>query len=161
MKTTECIWVVAADGVHARFFAIEKDLSGLVPAGPGELKTDEEGKRSSDLKSDKPGRSFASSGGGVRHSIEPHHDYHKMEKHKFTVKVAHALDEAAAQRAFDGLILVAPKRSLGELRVLLSERVKGLLRQEVGKDLMASSPTELWNKLAPTVRSALLHAPTD
>ena len=74
-----------------------------------------------------PGRTFSASRNGVRHAFEPPHGYHKLEKHRFMATLADALDDACGRRAFDDLILVAPCRSLGELRGLLSKRVQGIL----------------------------------
>ena len=77
----------------------------------------------------------------MRHAFEPPHDYHKLEKHRFMATLAEALDDACGRRAFDDLILVAPRRSLGELRGLLSKRVQGSVRQEVAKDLTNEPPS--------------------
>jgi hypothetical protein len=63
---------------------------------------------SRDLKSDKPGRSYSSARGGMRHALEPPHDYHKLEKHRFTALLA----EACGRREFDQLILVSPRRRI-------------------------------------------------
>ena len=63
--------------------------------------------------------------------------------------LADALDEACGKGAFEELILVAPRRSLGELRGLLSKRVQGRVRIEVPKDLTNEPPSRLWRRLAP------------
>jgi protein required for attachment to host cells len=157
MKTARNIWVVVADGARARFFAPDKEMRKLQPAGPAGIESPAEERYSRDLKSDRPGRSFGSARSGVRHAIEPKHDYHKMEKHKFTVRLAELLDQAAQRDAFDSLVLVAPRRSLGELRNVLPERVKARVRHELGKDLTADTPSELWKKLGPAVKSILLN----
>lgn len=156
MKTRKRIWVVVADGARARFFTPGETMRGLKSTGPIELIAPEGNRYARDLKSDRPGRSFSSARDGVRHSIEPHHDYRKLEKHKFTVQVAEMLDRAVAEDAFDGLVLVAPRRSLGEFRDVLPARVKARIRHELGKDLTANTPSELWKKLAPAVKSILL-----
>ena len=156
MRKKHNIWVVVADGAHARFLAPDEQISGLQPAGPVELEATEEGRHSRDLKSDRPGRSFGSSGTGVRHAIEPKHDYHKMEKHKFAVEIADVLDHAALRNEFDSLILVAPSRSLGELRELLSKHVKDRLKHEVPKDLIKTPAPELWAAVEPAVKNILV-----
>ena len=151
------IWVVVADGAHARFLTPDDELRRLQPAGPIEFSAPDGNKYSRDLKSDRPGRSFSSARGGVRHAIEPKHDYHKMEKHKFTAELAKVLDGAVGKKSYDSLVLVAPRRSLGELRELLSDRVQACIRHEMAKDLTKSSRTELWKKLAPAVKDIALH----
>ena len=58
-----------------------------------------------------------------------------MAKRDFTARLAGVLDKACGEGQFDRLVLVAPPRSLGELRSHLSERVKRAVSHEVGKDL--------------------------
>ncbi len=140
-------WVVVADSARARFFREDEQSSKLVSTG--DLVAPQSRQRPRDLKSDKPGRSFSSSRSGVRHAFEPPHDYHKLEKHRFMAILADALDEACGRRDFDDLILVAPRRSLGELRGMLSKRVQGRLRSEVAKDLSDESASRLRRRLAP------------
>jgi len=43
-----------------------------------------------------------------------------MEKHRFTQAISKHLERALNRQAFDDLVIVAPQRSLGELRGLLS-----------------------------------------
>jgi protein required for attachment to host cells len=140
-------WIVVADGARARFFTPDRDQAKLVPTGPADLVAPASRQRTRDLKSDKPGRSFSASRSGVRHAFEPPHDYHKLEKHRFMATLAEELDEACERRSFDDLILVAPRRSLGELRGLLSKRVQGSVRHEVAKDLTNEPPSRLHRRL--------------
>ena len=142
-------WIVVADGARARFLRPEEGSAKLVPTGPADLVAPQSRQRSRDLKSDRPGRSFSASRSGVRHAFEPPHDYHKLEKHRFMAKLAEALDDACGRHAFDDLILVAPRRSLGELRGLLSKRVQKSVREEVAKDLTNEPPSRLRHRLGP------------
>jgi protein required for attachment to host cells len=142
-------WIVVADGARARFFSPDKESAKLVPTGLADLVAPASRQRPRDLKSDRPGRSFSASRSGVRHAFEPPHDYHKLEKRRFMATLAETLDDACARRAFDDLILVAPRRSLGELRSLLSKRVQGSVRQEVAKDLTNEPPSRLRRRLGP------------
>jgi protein required for attachment to host cells len=135
MKAGKRLWVVVSDGARARFFAPGYEERGFKPTGPGEL--------SSEV--------VHATISGVRHTIEPKHDYHRLEKRKFAHMVAEALDRAHAERAFDQLLLVVPRRSLGELRIVLSEQVKASIKEIIAKDLTANSNEELWKKLAPAV----------
>ena len=142
-------WIVVADGARARFFTASDDGGKLVPARPVDMVAPMNRRPARDLKSDKPGRSYSSSRSGVRHAFEPPHDYHKMEKHRFSAAVAEALQAASESKAFDRLVLVAPRRSLGELRRLLSERVKKQIGQEIAKDLTGETASRLWRHLQP------------
>jgi protein required for attachment to host cells len=147
-------WIVVADGARARFFTPSEDLKKFIAAQQADMVAPESLGHSRDLKSDKPGRSYASSRSGVRHAVEPAHDPHKLEKHRFSVALAEALDGACGRREFDQLILVAPRRSLGELRGLMTARVQRCLQKEVAKDLTKETVAGLWRRLGPLVKPA-------
>ncbi len=148
-RLKKIIWFVVTDSARAQFYMLNENANGLVHIQKENLVAAEARLPARELKSDKPGRTFASTGSGVRHSIEPHHDYHKMEKHKFIVAVADALHKAAAAGEFDKLVLVAPSRSLGELRAALSDQVQARVAAELGKDLTKHPAEELWEHLKP------------
>jgi protein required for attachment to host cells len=154
-KRPTTTWIVVADGARGRFFCPNEESKKLVSVGPADMVAPQSRLRPRDLKSDKPGRSYSASRSGVRHAFEPPHDYHKIEKHRFMAALAESLDQACAKRQFDDLILVAPRRSLGELRGLLSKRVHGRVRREVPKDLTNEPASRLWRRLGPAVRAAL------
>lgn len=155
MRKQKRTWIVVADGARARFLSPAEDGKTLVPARTADMVSAESRRHTRDLVSDKPGRSFGSSRGGVRHSFEAPHDYHKLEKHKFSAALAELLDGACERKEFDQLVLVAPHRSLGELRGLLSDRVQRCIRQEIAKDLTGVTPSMLWRHLRPAVLSEL------
>ncbi len=117
-------WIVATDAAHAQLFIYDDPAGELRPAALGGLPAPEDRLQSHTDKSDRPGRSFGSSGDGLRHALESHSDYRKLEKHKFAVAVADAINRASLAKEFDRLILVAPPRSLGELRQHLSDQVR-------------------------------------
>jgi protein required for attachment to host cells len=149
MRKQERTWIVVADGARARFFSLAEDGRKLVAARTADMVAPQSRRHTRDLVSDRPGRSFSSSRAGLRHSFEPTHDPHKLEKHKFTAALADMLDEACQRKDFDRLVLVAPHRSLGELRGLLSERVQRCIRKEIARDLTGDTPSTLWRRLQP------------
>jgi protein required for attachment to host cells len=145
-------WIVVADGARARFFTESDDGAKLVAARLADMIAPMNRRPARDLKSDKPGRSYSSSRSGVRHALEPPHDYHKLEKHRFTAAVADVLRDGSESGAFDRLVVVAPRRSLGELRSLLSGRVKKQIDREIAKDLTGEPPSRLWRRLQPILQ---------
>jgi protein required for attachment to host cells len=149
------IWIVVADASRARFLSPDHELGKLVAAGPADLVAPQSRQRPRELKSDRPGRGFSSARGGVRHSFEPAHDYQKLEKHRFMAQLAQALDDARGRGAYDELVLVAPRRSLGELRGMLSKRVQGSLREEVAKELSKVPTSQLSRRLGPAIGKRL------
>jgi protein required for attachment to host cells len=101
--------------------------------------------RSHDLVSDRQGRSFES-GSAAHHAIEPRHDPHELAKEAFLRSVAERLGREA--QPFDRVILVAPKRQLGQLRTYLDDTVRRKVTDEVGKDLVKLPSAELYARLA-------------
>jgi protein required for attachment to host cells len=148
-------WIVVADGARARFFAPSADAKKFVSVKSADMVAPASRQHVRDLKSDKPGRSYSSSRSGMRHALEPPHDYHKLEKRRFTASLAEALDAAYEREEFDQLILVAPRRTLGELRGLLSKRVQANVRKEIAKDLTNETAAGLWRHLAPLMTADL------
>lgn len=140
--------IVVADGAKARFLKESDDQRKLVPADDADMLAPTARRPNRDLVTDKPGRGFSTARDGRRSAFEPPHDWHKLEKHNFTARLAERLDKACSAKQFDRIVLVAPKRSLGELRTLLSARVKKAVSHEVAKDLTASTPTSLRKALA-------------
>ncbi len=142
-------WIVVTDASRAQFFALRhadgiRTMEEAAPTMASHLAD-----HSSDLKSDRPGRSFSSAGGGVRHAVEPHHDYHKLEKHDFAQAVMTFLEEAFDAHRFERLVLVAPHRTLGELRTLLPHKMKAHIWHEIAHDLTKLGRTELWARISP------------
>ncbi|HEY0282546.1 MAG TPA: host attachment protein, partial [Rhizomicrobium sp.] len=134
------------DGAQARFFALRKNGDGQVFEEAAEALNADLPRYSREDGSDKPERAFAV--GKARGVVEPRHDYIKLAKHNFAREVAGMLDAALADRRYDRLVLVAPPRSLGELRELLSERVKASLAHEVPKNLTKLGADALRKKLS-------------
>ena len=144
-------WVVTADSARAHLFIYDDstdqlrsgELAGLPPYG--------DRIQSHTTKSDRPGRSFGSAGGGVRHAIESHSDFRKLEKQRFCLTVAEAINRAASTRQFDRLVLVAPPRSLGELRKHLSDQVQSGM-EVIARDLTKAPVEKIWDEVAESVR---------
>jgi protein required for attachment to host cells len=147
--------IVVADSARARFFNPSPDGKGLRASKQVDMVWPESRFRNRDLRSDKPGRAFASADGNRRGALEPPHDYKKVEKHRFTLELAHAINAALEHHEFDQMVLAAPHRTLGELRKLLPQRVQRRVVCEIGKDLTTDTPARLWQRLAPEVRAVL------
>jgi protein required for attachment to host cells len=147
--------IVVADGARARFFSATPDARRLVSARQMDMAAPESRLRSHELRSDRPGRGFAAAGSPRRAAFEPQHDYQKLEKHRFSLELARVLEDACDRHEFDQLVLVAPHRSLGELRKLLPGKVQAMVSREVAKDLTNETMPALWRRLSPIVRPTL------
>jgi protein required for attachment to host cells len=144
-------WVIVADSGRAQLLIPDEDETQLLPADLPGLSAVDVSRHARDVKSDRPGRSFSSERGGVRHAIEPRHDYHKQEKHKFAAAMADAINRACLAQDYDRLVLVVPPRTLGELRSLLSDRVQAHM-SVIPKDLTKATTSTIWLEVADAVR---------
>lgn len=134
-------WVVIADGMRARILQWEGD-DRFTPATKEELYDASVHGFARDLKSDAPGRAF-DTGSGARHAMQPRHDPHEMEKERFERHVAEIVNEAAARKAFDRLVIAAPPKALGHLREALAAPARKCLIGELHKDLVKTPADQL------------------
>lgn len=148
--------VVVADGARARFLEPRHDRHTLVPASRADMVWPESRQPRRDIVSDRPGRGENTASPSIRSAFDAPSDYHKFEKHRFTAALAEVLDDVHQRGEYDRLILVAPRRSLGELHGLLSPQVKKMVSHEVAKDLTASAPESLWQALEKALPAAAL-----
>ena len=144
-------WIVVADSARAQLFETDQEQTRLIPRELTGVPAREMAHYSRDLGADRPGRNFGSAGGGVRHAIEPQHDYHKQEKHEFAAALAAALNRSHQAKEYDRLILVVPPRTLGELRHLLSAPLQACM-EVVAKDVTKAPLESIWTEVA-----ALIH----
>lgn len=87
-----------------------------------------------DLKSDAPGRAMSQVGGRQSTMEEP--DYHQIEEDRFAAETAALLSRRAQAKDYEQLIIVAPPRTLGELRRHYDKAIEGRIVAEVDKDLV-------------------------
>ncbi|MBM3528556.1 MAG: host attachment protein [Alphaproteobacteria bacterium] len=83
---------------------------------------------------DKPGRAFAGAGANRRAGMEPT-DWHDLEEHRFARDVAGALEAVVRDNGVKALIVVAPARTLADLRRAFHDDVKAKIVAEIDKDL--------------------------
>lgn len=149
-------WIVVMDSSVARFYALHRDADGTLRIdAAADAMTSDLHRHAQDLKSDAPGRGFRSATSSAHHGLEPKHDYHKLEKHDFVRSVSDVLKTAHDAHAFERLVLVAPERSLGELRSVLAKPVGECVWREIGKDLVKLTDQELWARIEPDLHEHL------
>lgn len=145
-------WIVIADGMHARVLRREHRGGPLLPALDREFVDPAVHGFARDMKSDRPGRAF-DTGSGMRHAMEPRHDPHEYEKHRFARQIAALINAAAEQNAFQQLVVAAPPKVLGELRAELDHHARRLVIGEVPRDLIKTPLAELPSHLADVLPS--------
>ncbi len=124
-------WILIADGTRARILKNEGPGKGLHPLVDGEFH--HEAPKTHEIGSDRPGRSKESAS-ATRHAMEQT-DWHRFEKEKFAKEMAQVLERADQAGAYDRLILVAPPKTLGDLRGALAAPVRKKVTGEIDKDL--------------------------
>jgi protein required for attachment to host cells len=131
MESTRKMWIVIADGEHARFVS-------RAPGGGFRshrvLDSTSAHLRSSDLGDDRPVRGFESAT-GLRHTITPRQDLHDREKQRFAARLAGEINRESARGAFDRFVLVAPTRTssvvLDQLDPTTLAKLVGTLRKDL------------------------------
>ncbi|MEM8695887.1 MAG: host attachment family protein [Pseudomonadota bacterium] len=125
------VFVVVADGRKMLFFRNAGDSD--YPQLELERKRKQENPPNRDQKSDEAGRSFSSA--GVRRSKMQETDFHQLEEDRFAAETADLLYKRAHRGDFDKVIIVAPPRTLGELRKNYHPQVSDRIVGEIDKDL--------------------------
>lgn len=83
---------------------------------------------------DRPGRAFKRAGTNLRSSVEAT-DWHELEKERFVARVAAALERLVRAEKVKKIVIVAPPRTLAELRHAFHADVKNRIVAEIDKDL--------------------------
>lgn len=131
--------VLVADGRKLLFFRNEGDQD--YPRLEVEQEREGDDRADREIKTDAPGRSFASAGTARSAMDEP--DYHQQAEDRFAAEAADLLRERALSNHFDKLIVVAPPRTLGELRKHYHKEVEARLIGEIDKDLTGHPVDEI------------------
>lgn len=151
MARRRTTWIVIADGSRAHIVKHRNDdAPGLETVAS--LASAEAHLPARDLRSDRPGR-VRESGNSAHHSVEPRQDPHLVAKTEFVDGVAEHLNQASGKGAFDRLVLVAPPRSLAELRERLDAGTAAKVAAAYGKDLTKLPLAELEQHLAAMSRA--------
>jgi len=132
MQVPHNSFILVADGKKSLFFRNQGD--GDFPNLVVEHKDGHPDPEDRELKSDAPGRAVSSVGAG-RSAFEEA-DFHQLEEDRFAAATAAMLKERALRNEYDSLIVVAPPRTLGELRKHYHKEVEKRLDAEVPKDLV-------------------------
>ena len=74
-------------------------------------------------------------------------DYHELEKHHFAQRTAAALEQIVRARNVKALIIVAPPRTLADLRHAFHPDVKSRIVAEISKDLTKHTVAEIGRHL--------------
>ncbi len=134
------VWVVVANSTQARIFKADTihhltELETLIHPGSR--------LHSSELTSDRPGRSFESSHTGTRHAMEPKTDPQQHEFDEFAKHLSKHLDLACVNGQYRKLYLAASPAFLGLLRQHLNAKTIHLVANQLDKDITQLSANEI------------------
>lgn len=124
-------WVLVADGEKALF--LENVTDNLNPNLQVRLEQHQENPPNSEQKSDTAGR--RSDGISQARSAVSEADWHQLQKDRFADELAGMLYERVHRGQFSRIVLVAPPKTLGELRTKLHPEVTACVVGEVHKTL--------------------------
>lgn len=133
MKKT---WIVVADACRARILSTvgATDISEVTDLVHGESHLKDQQR-----VSDKPGHQAGP--GASHHEVEERSD--EYENARFAKEIATYLETNLDADAFQNLALVCEPKMLGHLRKELPDRVQKRVSEEVDKDLVRSSASEI------------------
>lgn len=162
MQVPHNAFVVVADGRKMLFLRNEGDA--VHPNLQVERKRVQDNPKDSDQKTDAAGgASSTQSGagapavaqGGSQHALGggaqfapsrgtmEETDFHQLEEDRFAAETAELLNARALNNDFESLIIVAPPKTLGELRKHYHKEVENRLAGEIDKDLTRHTIPEI------------------
>lgn len=139
-KDTSKLWALAINSTQAR---VVRGFASGENAAPPELALKTEMQKPRDVMSDKPGRSFASKGGGRRSAMEYASDTVVEGQRDFIRQVIQLLESHRRAGDFEKLAIFAEHDMLGLMRQMLPNSLSALVIMEVPKNLLHLSEHEL------------------
>lgn len=136
--------VLVADGRKMLFLRNEGDAA--FPNLVVEHAEEQANPPTRDQATDSAGRA-SSPQGAAQSSVEPT-DFHQLEEDRFAAQAAELLKARALKNDFESLIIVAPPRTLGELRKHYHKEVSNRLTGELDKDLTGHPIADIEKALA-------------
>lgn len=125
-------YILIGDGRKALFLRNEGDEK--FPNLRTERVLVDDNPRTHEQGTNRPGRSFARRGSSRRSAMETT-DWHEVREHQFAEQVASALEQLVRTRGVTALAIIAPPRTLADLRHAIHQDVKSRIFAEIDKDL--------------------------
>lgn len=138
-------WVLVGDGRRALFFQNHGDAQ-LLDLRVLETRIDQN-PATREHGSDAPGRAFAAAGSHAR-SAMGNVDWHELEEERFARAMADRINAAAESGEMKEIVIVAPPKTLGEIRKDLSTKAQSKVAGELDKDLTKHPLPEIEKALA-------------
>lgn len=127
-------YVFVGDGRKALFLRNEGDEK-FINLKTERVFVDKDNPSTHEQGTDAPGRAFGGPGVGTARSAVETTDWHDMEEHRFARDVAAVVERMVHDRKIEALVVVAPPRTLADLRKEFHADVKKVVIAELHKDL--------------------------
>jgi protein required for attachment to host cells len=138
-------WVLVGDGRRALFFSNHGDAE-LLDLRVVETRV-EDNPPTREQGSDAPGRAYAAAGASARSAVG-NVDWHELEEERFARAMADRINAAAESGELKEIVIVAPPKTLGEIRKDLSPKAQSKVAGELPKDLTKHPLPEIEKALA-------------
>lgn len=138
-------WVLVADGTRAKVHGNDGPGKGIYPALERDFQLVDIAP-THEMVSDREGRGADPTGGG-HHAMDPKTDPKRHAIETFHREIADVLEATAREKLYDRLVVVAPPRTLGDLRAALGPHAAALVKAEIEKDYVKLPPKDLERRL--------------
>ena len=125
--------ILVADGRKALFLRNQGDEQRIDLRTASHRERDD--RKDSDIKTDASGQSPAPAGTGLPGGTMGEPDFHQQEEDRFARDLAEKINAMALAGQFDALVVVAPARTMGELRPLWHKEVSARILGEHVKEM--------------------------
>jgi protein required for attachment to host cells len=142
LKIPHNAFVFVGDGRKALF--LRNDGNKKFPNLRTEKVFEDENPATREQGTDRPGRVMEMD---RRSAVEPT-DWHAIEEHRFARKVAAAMEQVIRAGKVKALVVVAPPKTLADLRNAFHADVKACVIAEINKDLTNHTVSEIEKHLA-------------
>jgi protein required for attachment to host cells len=132
LKIPHDAFVFVGDGRKALFLRNEGDEK--FPNLKTERVFEDDNPPTHEQGTDRPGHLGKAMGSGRRSAVEPA-DWHDLNEHRFAKTVAGAMERLMREKKAPALVIVAPPRTLADVRSALHADVAALVIAEINKDL--------------------------
>lgn len=141
--------VLVTDGRKTLFFRNHGDVNQI------DLRTEahdeREDAKDSDMKTDSPGTNHQSVGSG-RSSYEET-DFHQLEEDRWAKSAAEEVNKRALANDFEALAIIAPPRTLGELRKQLHKEAARRVVVEIDKEMTGRTIADIEKLIVAQTRA--------
>ena len=141
--------VLVTDGRKTLFFRNQGDVNQI------DLRTEAHDERvdlsDGEMKTDAPGSTHQSTGNG-RSSYEET-DFHQLEEDRWAKSAAEEVNKRALSNDFEALAIIAPPKTLGELRKALHKEAIKRVVVEIAKEMTGHTIADIEKLIVSTTKA--------